>query len=172
MVFVCVSDLIQDKNKGNCCNHVLLTLIQLPQWSCQSGGDPRYLKLILACGSLKASATLKRARLLCPHSVHLLKNQCPNLFPVLKHLKQSEGLTNSVAEKYPHSPPSPSIHVLLLTACRKALLPASELSPLPLQAGCEIERVTCISKKYQLNMEAVGESLFYMKLMCFPPPQD
>lgn len=99
MMFACVSDLIQDREKGNCCNHVLPTLIQLPEWSCQSGGDPRYTKLIMACDSLKALATMMCTRLLCPHSVHLLKNQCPNLFPALKHLKQSEGRRNSPAGK-------------------------------------------------------------------------
>lgn len=136
------------QKKGSCCNHVLSTLTQLPQWSCQYSGDPRYLQLILACDSLKASATLISTRLLCPHSVHLVKNQCPNLFPARKHLKQSGGLTVfwKITPTDPR-PPSPRICVLLLpTACSEALLPASQLSPLPLQAGCELERVTRISK--------------------------
>lgn len=113
VVFVCVSDLNPRQKKGAiavimCCPPPPSSY---PTSSCHGKtGDPRCLKLILACDSLKASATLMRTRVPCPHSIHLLENQCPNLFPAPEHLKQSEG----VSEKTPPPPPVALLLLLLL----------------------------------------------------------
>lgn len=123
---------------------------KLPQWSRQFVGDPRYLKLILACDSLKASAYVD------VHTVALSLQRSPSEKSMPKSISSSEAF-ETIRRPCKQSCRKKKKNLSPLTRVSLCSSSSPPVSQLPLLAGCE--RVTCVSKNANVNnwLLIVGE---------------